>query len=250
MPISIPAFDQYQSPLVPLRGLWNRKPAEGDRYVNAEIDWKVTTKSDAVQFSLSGNSPVSLSQIVALAVDNSRSGTDVDFIFPDSGFILTVPAHNQVVSPVFTNALMFYAVATGSVAGDICSFQIMNSMPPPIPIAPSADQNHATVTGIAVTNGTTQIIPAGVNGTLNLFSLSFPVTQGASAGIASLILADGAGHTVWNGVINVPASSVQNFQFTLPDLSLRFFNGLQFIVASSSLTAGTPAVVNVYYSVP
>jgi hypothetical protein len=111
MPLSIPAFDQYQSPMFPLRGLWNCVPREGDKFVNVEIDWQTTTKTTCVQFSLSGNSPVALSQIVALYVDNGRSGSDVDFIFPDSGFVLTVPAHNQGMFPVLTNALMFYASA-------------------------------------------------------------------------------------------------------------------------------------------
>jgi hypothetical protein len=247
LPLTIPAFDQYQSPLVPLRGLWNTVPPEGDRYVNAEIDWLVTTKSNAVQFSLSGNSPVTLSQIAALVVDNSRSGADCDFVFPDSGFVLTVPAHNQVVTPVFTNALMFYAVASGAIAGDVTILQILNSIPPPIPIAPSSAQNHAAVTGVNPVNGSTQLIPAGVNGTLNVLSMTVGIAAPANFNL-NVSLIDGAGHTVW--INNFGGSAVPaEFEVNLASLSVRFVNGLALVVNFSTATTGS-IVANAYYSTP
>jgi hypothetical protein len=246
MPLSIPAFDQYQQPLIPLRGLWNRAPVEGDQMVTAEIDWLVTTKSTAVQFSLSGNSPVSMSQIVALGVDNSRSGADVAFIFPDSGSQLVVPAHNQLISPVFTNALMFYASSPLAIIGDVVSFQIFNSMPPPVPIAPSQAQNHATVAPIQLqTNGVTQVIPLGVNGTVNSISVN---AMSAGAGVASLLLADGAGRSLWQTIFELPAAG-GSVTYPIDNLSTRFVNGVTLSITSSSFTAGW-IVVNLYYSQP
>jgi hypothetical protein len=243
MPLSIPAFDQYQSPMFPLRGLWNSAPPEGDKFVNVEIDWLVTTKSTAVQFSLSGNSPVSLSQIVALSVDNSRSGADVDFIFPDSGFVLTVPAHNQLVAPVFSNALMFYASAPAAIAGDVTIIQILNSMPPPVPIAPSVQQNHAGIAGITIANGTTVVVPAGVNGTLNTISLT---VSGSAAGVAQLALTDGTGKSVW--VANVQTAAGSSTPIAASGLAVRFVNGLNLVITGA--TAAGAIVGNVYYSVP
>ncbi len=250
MPLSIPAFDQYQSPMFPLRGLWNAVPPEGDKFCNAEIDWLITTKSTAVQFSLSGNSPVSLSQIVALCVDNSRSGVDVDFIFPDSGFVLTVPAHNQLVAPVFTNALMFYASAPGAIAGDSTILQILNSMPPPVPIAPSSAQNRAGVTGIAWANGTTPLIPAGINGTLNTVSLTAAIGTGGAAGQVVISLIDGSGRTVWLTQLSAPPNANVTIPVNVAGLDVRFVNGLSVVQTSMlGITIGT-GVVNVYYSVP
>jgi hypothetical protein len=132
MPQTVPPFAQFQAPLILRRGLWNAKPPEGDRFCNAEIDW-ITTRGSltAVQFLLSDNSPIALSQIVALCVDNSRSGADVDFLFPSSGFLLTVAARTQGLYPVFSNALMFYAIAVSAAAGDITMIQILNSLGPP-----------------------------------------------------------------------------------------------------------------------
>ena len=249
MPLSIPAFDQYQQPLIPLRGLWNAAPREGDKYVNVEIDWLVTTKSTAVQFNLSGNSPVSLSQIVALYVDNGRSGSDVDFIFPDSGFVLTVAAHNQGLFPVLTNALMFYASAPNAAAGDVTIAQILNSQPPPIPIVASVTQNHGSTVGIPIqVNGSTPIIPAGINGTLNSLVVNVSAIEGATAS-ASLALNDGAGHIVWAANVAFTGATANTITFPVPNLFLRFFNGLNFTVSGTTFTGGW-VNVNAYYSTP
>jgi hypothetical protein len=226
--------------MFPLRGLWNSTPPEGDKFCNAEIDWLVTTKSSAVQFSLSGNSPVSLSQIVALSVDNSRSGADVDFVFPDSGFVLTVPARNQLIAPVFTNALMFYASAPGAQAGDTTVFQILNSMPPPVPIAPSTTQNHNSANFVSLTNGTTVIIPASISGTVNSYSF----TVNGTTGVFNFQLIDGVGSVIMVNTFTLP----DNTALAQSGLSMRFRNGLNGVISSS--TAVGTLVGNVYYSIP
>lgn len=251
MPLTIPPFSQYQAPLVPLRGLWNAKPPEGDKFVNVEIDWITATGGyQAQQFSLSGNSPVALSQIAALAVDNGRSGADVSFVFPDSGFELVVPAHNQLISPVFTNALMFYAIAPAAIAGDTTILQVLNSIPPPIPIAPSVLQNHASVTGVPLqTNGNTQIIPAGINGTLNAGSITVSASAGATVGQVVLNLIDGKGALVWQTEVTSSANSRNDFVFPLAGLNMRFINGLVLNIGASTMI-GDWAVANVYYSTP
>jgi hypothetical protein len=249
LPLTIPPFNQYQSPIVPLRGLWNAAPAEGDKFITAEIDWFVTTTQPAVQFAVSANSPVAFSQIVALAVDNSRSGADVVFVFSDSGFELVVPAHNQGVFPVFTNGLMFYVVSANAQAGDVTAFQVLNSMPPPVPIAPSSTQNHAGQAGIGPGNGSTVIVPAGVNGTLNVISISFDVTVGATAESGAISLIDGSGKTLWTNLFAVGANATNNFDPMINGLAVRFVNGINCVVSASSFTSGF-IIVNVYYSQP
>ena len=234
---------------MPLRGLWNNAPPEGDKFITAEIDWLVTTTQQAVQFSVSANSPVAFSQIVALAVDNSRSGADVDFVFSDSGFVLTVPAHEQVIAPVFTNALMFYAIASAAIAGDVTTFQVLNSRPPVLALAPASTQNHANIGAVNIVNGTTPVIPAGVNGTLNTISLSAAITEGAAAGTAIVQLFDGLGRELWLTVINAPANGVVDPTFPLTGLNIRFVNGVNVVVSSSTITGGT-LVINLYYSQP
>jgi hypothetical protein len=249
MPLTIPPFTQFQGPLFPLRGLWNRPPAEGDYFVNAEIDWG-SANTSAIQFALSGNSPVAMSQIVALYVDNRRCGVDTDFLFPDSGFLLTVPSHAQGLFPVLTNALMFYAIAIGSALNDVTIVQILNSLPPPIPLVPSQQQNSAAVVGVNPSiNATTQIVPAGISGTLNTLSISLALTSGATTGNVQLSLIDGTGATLWANAFNVPATTTLDIPVDITGLNLRFRNGIQLIVSSSTLAGGN-VDVNVYYSTP
>lgn len=235
----------------PLRGLWNSAPDEGDRYVNAELDWLSSPPGSAVQFQLAGSSPVALSQIVALAVDNAASGADVQFIFPDSGFVLSIPARTSGVWPVFTNALMFYASAPAAIAGDRTVFQAFNSMPPPVPIPASQAQNHASTAGIAAVNGSTQLVPVGVSGTLNLVNGTITMWGGAGGGeTCQLSLIDGRGITVWQNFFTIAANGFLTTPFDAPGLAVRFANGLSLLISNSNLSGGSNVVLNVYYSQP
>lgn len=255
MPIVIPPFAQYQGVMIPLRGLWNVPPVEGDSFVNIEIDWGTIGNIggqplNCVQFAISGNSPVSFSQIVAFSVDNSRCGADIDFLFPDSGFVLTVPAHNQGVYPVFTNALSFYAVGVQAAPGDISLVQVLNSMPPPVAIQPAAEQSQIGTFGLPLpTNGTNPIIAPQISGTLTGFSMPYTAVAGAASGGADLQLADGTGKQLWNGTLYVPADGTIDGTFSQSGLQLRFRNGVQLVIANSTLAAGVIAV-NLFYTVP
>jgi hypothetical protein len=145
---------------------------------------------------------------------------------------------------------MFYAIAATAIAGDITVFQICNSMPPPIPISPSAAQNHANVSGILLqTNATTPIVAAGISGTLNTLSIMATASSPAGGGAASLTLIDGASKIVWQTELALGASATQTIPINLTGLSLRFANGLNLIVGASSFS-GDYVVVNVYYSTP
>lgn len=244
MPITIPAFDQYQEPMPPLRGLWNHPPAEGDKLVSLNVLWKVTTRVTAVQFSLSGNSPVAMSQIVALCVDNSLCGVPVDFIFPDSGFVLTVPAHGQIVSPVFTNALMFYASAPGASAGDVTVAQVFNSMPPPISIQPADVSNVGQVAALGLgANGSVALVAPTVSGSINTIALIVTIV---TAGTGQLTVKNGAGDTLWVWSLDTAPAGV--WPVTIAGLNIRFTGGLTGNFAGAGMAGRV--TFNIYYSTP
>jgi hypothetical protein len=249
MPLIIPPFSQFQAPLFPLRGLWNAVPPEGDKYVAAEIDWGSYPSGQAVQFALSGNSPVALSQIVALSVDNSRCGADVRFIFADSGFTLVVPAHAAGVYPVFTNGQMFYVAASNAGASDATSLNIHNSMPPPIPIQLSEAQNGVAIAGINIANGSTVIVPAPTSGTLNTASIIIDYVTTATGAQLRLALVDGAAHTLWNTTFSAAPNSAGVQHFELPDMAVRFVSGLSLVISASTFV-NNDVIANVYYTVP
>lgn len=246
----IPPFSQFQGQLIPLRGLWNSAPLEGDRFINAEIDWITATGGlQAIQLAVGGNSPVALSQIAALFVDNSRCGSDVSFLFPDSGFELVVPAHSQVLSPVLSNALQFYAIAKNAAAGDVSILQILNSVPPPIPITPSTLQSTAFATAVTFAAGNTQIVPVGVNGTLEYISINLDVQTAGTAGAVDIVLLDQT-HTLWSVPINLPINSTANLPFNVGPLNVRFTGGIVFTIGPVTGFTGNFASVSLYYSTP
>lgn len=253
MPFTIPPFQQFQSPMVPLRGLWNRRPPEGDRFVSAEIDWLTPGINNCVQFQLSGNSPVPLSQIAALYVDNARCGSDVTFMFGDSGFLLVVPAYAEGLYPVLTNALMFYCSAPQAVPSDVTVVQILNSIPPPVPVQLGQQQQATSLGGIVIiSNNTTQIVPATVSGTLNTLSVSISAISGAGGtGSFTIVLIDGTGKVLWVHNFAMPANSTGATE-TIPvtGLKVRFTNGISAQITQSANLIGGGAVVNLYYSVP
>lgn len=247
MPITIPPFDQYQQPVIPLRGLWNTKPAEGDMFAQFEIDWLVTTRNKAVQILFSSNSPVAFSQIVALAVDNRNSGYDVNFLFPDSGFVLTAPAYNQLITPVFTNALMFYVIADPNVvAGNRTVFMVLNSMPPPLALNPTSMQTTEAVQETSLAPGTTaQIIPANVSGTLNGFTLAVAFSTNMNA---TFQLKDGVGDILWQG--DLEGDTGVTVVVPISGMHARFVNGLSLVIPQSSNPTGGTASINVFYVTP
>jgi hypothetical protein len=234
--------------------LWNNAPPEGDKFVNVEIDWTVTTgATNAVQISLSGNSPVALSQICTLVVDNGRCGSDVQFVFPDSGFVLQVPAYNQGVYPVFTNALMFYVVAAQAGAGDVTLFEVCNSVPPPVALQAPNQKATAHVSGQDLgTNATQVLIPATVAvGTLE--SLSMVALLGSGPSVANVMVRDGLGRNLWQSNISTASAAPNPGTVVIPveNMKIRFFNGISVVVAASSFTPGTSSIfVNAYYQVP
>lgn len=244
MPQTIPPFVQYQEQMVPLRGLWNTAPAEGEYFVNFFIDWG-SYNSKAVQVTVAGNSPVALSQIVCLVVDNSRCGSDIDFLFPDSGFSLTIPAHNGGVFPVLTNALMFYAVGMGAGQGDTTVFQALNSMPPPVMIQPSETLNNVSESGIPLTQSTNAyitLLPATASGLLTGFAIQ--AVGGETTSTANLDLVDGTGKILWAGGIYQ-----QPEQINVSGLNVRFHGGIKIGILGSDFGAGT-LFVNLYYTTP
>jgi hypothetical protein len=251
LPITIPPFVQYQQPIVPLRGLWNNPPPEGDRFANIEIDWITTTNgATAVQILFSANSPVAFSQIVALAVDNRRSAFDINFVFPDSNFTLTVPADNQGVYPVFTNALMFYVLADPAVvAGNVTVFQVLNSMPPPVALNPSAVLETNAVAGtVGLTAGNTQqIVPLGVSGTMDGFLVTINY-GGSGPTSATLELIDGAGSILWTDVVAGQPGTSDVIPIT--GIHVRFINGVSLKVIAASPAGVSSANANIFYTTP
>jgi hypothetical protein len=219
--------------------------------VLAELVWGTTGGTgNSVQFALSGNSPVALSQIAALSVDNSRCSADVQFLFPDAGFTLDTAARSLGVYPVFTNALTFYAVSPKAALGDVTVFQVLNSLPYPMTAQLPADQAASISGALAInTNATTPLITG--NGTLTAASLvASLINATASTESAALLIQDGTGKNLWSTWLVCPANTSQNVSIPISGARLKFINGLSLVVSSSTFSAGSMLSLSLYYTVP
>lgn len=255
MSITLPPFVQLQLPSVPLKGNWRRQPynpdrtPQGDMFVSVEVDWLTQTNNlTAALINVAGNSPVTLAQIAALVIDNSRCGSDVSFIFPDTGFELTVAARTPGgVYTVLTNALQFYAVAPNAVNTDITIVQICNTVPPVqnMPVSPAQQLGG----GIAIPVATGNTTLASGNGTLLGVSLSADLTSGAGANSDSLNIHDGNAVSLWQGVLTSQPSIRSSVVLPFTPMSVRFTNGLVFQQVVAGFT-GNSIMLNYYISRP
>lgn len=220
-------------------------------FVACEVDWQITTTdTNCVQIQLTSNSPVAFSQIAALYVDNSRCGSDVQFFFPDSAFILQVPAYCVGLFPVITNSLGLYAFAEAAAVGDVTLFQILNSNTFPVAVQPSAEQTSTAAQGISLaSNSKTALLTPPQNGTLTGFQIMATTAPAGAAENAEVTLTDGNGKVIWAGWISFNANAGMSVPIAVTGLHTRFYNGL-FVNVVGSGVSGATASVNVFYTEP
>lgn len=252
MPFNVPPAVNYPSPLISQPSWLTRDPVEGDRYIPVDILWgTMGGAANCVSLQLWGNAPNTISQIVALNVDNSRCGADVIFIFPDTGQTLTIPAYESGLFPVLTGASTLFANSPNSQMEDETSFSILNFLPPPVSIPKSEFQSFEVFSAINVAAaGTTQIIAASESGTIS--GLNIIAAINSTAGYGAIVeLIDGAGSVVWGSLVAGPIGGGTMALANLNDLQVRFVDGLSLsVVAFTALPTGGALSLNLYYRSP
>jgi hypothetical protein len=239
MSLVLPPAVNYPNPLISVQSRWANAPVEGNRMIQCEVDWGSMGGSGAIKnvaVQLSNNAEINFRQICALAVDNSQCGADVEFQFPDTGETLTIPAYSpKVICPVFTNATSFN-VACGFdselvESGDFTTFSIHNSVPPPIAVPTSQEQDTSAVAAIAGAASTTAIIAAGINGTLNVVYVNYASPFG---GLPAAGQMGGGISSAWNVILA-----------NLSNVAFRFTNGVNLVqtVAGGAAIGGAFNVV-------
>lgn len=236
----VPAAVNYPSPLTAVPSLMQDEPVEGRKQVPVEILWgSMGGPNKAVAFNLQDNATLNISQISTLKVDNSASGADVQFIFPDTSDTITIPAGTPLaVVPVFSNSIQFYVVAPAALASDVTRFQVMNYKHDPADVPAVAARQTASVPSAGlVPPGSIQIIPAGVSGTLETLQIDLsrnsPTT---SANQIVITITDGAGNNlIANANYGIATGQAVNrlLLVNLDDLNWRFTNGLKVTFAAA-----------------
>lgn len=256
MPLLIPQSVNYPSPLVAVPSLSQDEPMEGRKQVPVEILWgTMGGASKCVGFNLQNNATLNITQISALKVDNSASAADVQFIFPDTGDTITVPAGSPVVVvPVFSNAIQMYVSAPNSLLGDVTRAQLLNYQVPPTSVGVTVErQTSSSSPGVITqaTNTTFPLVPAGINGTLQDIELWFAVGTAPAVAPVQFVMSvqDGQGTPVklinqWNFLLTAITSKTD--LLNLIGINWRFLNGVNLVLQGVSGTGG--AILNQYVS--
>jgi hypothetical protein len=237
--LNIPPATNYQSPLIALPANTQDNPVEGRQQISVEVDWSTMGgPNKAVFINLQNNATLNWTQISSLKVDCSSCGANIQFLFPDTGEVIDIPANSPYeLVPVFSNALQFYVLGANCTPEDILRFMIFNFVNTPAEVSPAPQANfNASANAVwGAAGATTQLIPTGINGTLrNLqISSSFQTAFGTNAH-GEFEIVDGEGNQIipsWKLGLSSNAANVAMSQpiLSIADADVRFRNGLQII---------------------
>jgi hypothetical protein len=204
--------------------------------------------NNCLSINLYGGAAQTLSQVVAISIDNSNCAVDVTFIFPDTTQTYVVPAFEPMLTfPVFTNATNLFVYAPNATDGDFSRFALLNTLPPPLASPLSIEQQSDVFSDIPVATGNTQIIAAGTNGVAQAIDVSFQFV--ATACNVMWTLTDGNGKVLAGGQAAASPISNDNVNiksFNMSGLNLRYSNGLKFEQTVSGSGASAISTVNVF----
>lgn len=226
---------------------WWRGQASVDLALPCEIDWGSSGGSGVTAPGVQLNIGAQLTNqnfgvLQSLYVNNNESSVDVSFIAPETQFKLDVPAGGSGIFPFLSLAGNFYIVpGAGAGAADKTFFTCLNFYPPPVAIEKNFFSTAAAQAGVALTAGTTNLIAAGINGTLEGLAVTGSAENGANY-TGTITIEDGAGNLIFSASIGTVSGNTNVIIFPFIDqggINLRFVNGVKIVVAVTS--GGAPA---------
>jgi hypothetical protein len=248
MALTIPVSTNYPDLLTPVPAVWNKTPIEGVKHIGGSINWGTMGGSGkTVSMNVGGNAAAPISHIAAISVDNSQSGADVIVMFPDSGQTIPVPAYQAGTFPVFTTGTQFYMSAPNSLSVDKTTFVVHNAVPPHSNVPKTEFQNVTVVSALTMANGTSQVIPATVTGSLAGLVIG-AINLGTVPFSASMTMKDGTGATIWRA----DAAGAAQLTQILTDqtgMQVRFSQGITATIAITGAPNGE-FNINLLYRTP
>lgn len=223
-------------------------PSEGPRVIEGGIAWGTNGGGGAVHFNAGSGVQNPLSQIAAIWCDNLLSNTDVQFIFIDTGHVVTVPGQSSGLYPVNTQRTeLVINCRTAPLPTDITRFSVFNFAPPPVAVAETNFVTASTTANRPIAAGAVQLIAPGQNGVVGCIDIA--VTQvkgGASGSLALFLIEDGMGTTLGEAVMGVDSNETLPFATILHlEVNQRFQNGVSLLMASGGLSAFAAGSVTV-----
>lgn len=245
MPFTIPKpIKTLTAPLAAAASRAYSDPKEGKLVIPIELDWDGA--GSTFEINVQGRTTQPFSQIIMLDVDNTQSGADVTFFFPDTSDTLLVPAYSAGLFPVFTNGLLMYAAAPAALATDVARLRVLNYMQAPVD-NPAPEFHQVTVSsGIAPATGTTNVIAAGISGTLAGYSVSIGGVNGAVVLAELFEIVDHSTTAVIDAaeVLVAVSATLNQILISAQNVAIRFKSGIDFVqnITSGAWSGGAIAV--------
>lgn len=233
---------------------WDAPPNDPQR-ISGGITWgggEVSGGATLIQYQAG---ITKFDKIRGMFVDNTQSGADVTFYFPDTQFEFIVNAGEKDYFQVATNQTQVIAIALTAIASDKTFFHLFNFSPPPLASNRSLTTNVAALAGVDLTTtAVTNIIALGTNGTIRGMNVNTAaILGGAAAGASNIVLRDGALKVIWSGTVSAAATTAIPASVLIDQagLNVRFTNGLNAVVTVGGTAFATGhADVNVYFTQP
>ena len=219
------------------------------------LDWgDSSVVNNALYVDLRAMGPALFSAVRALWVDNSQSGADVQFIFPDTQTSLDVPAGKGGLYPVISNSKDFYAVASNPLSTDRTFVAVLNCIPPVVDVSRPTFSQSAIGAALPLTAPSSTAL---INASCTLIGASIAL-EGAQAGAGlgvvgiSLQTVTGASNLLTCGV------RLENGQIVGPsllynqnELNLRANGGVNVVVTTAGVAFADGKIdVNLIFRTP
>lgn len=238
----------FGNPIPVFNSLAYRDPKEGKCYMPVNIAWDGNGTTEHI--NLRGTASQPFSQIVMMAVDNSESGADISFYFPDTTFTLDVPAGSAGLFPVFTGQLDFYASSPAAISTDQTFIQVLNYRQEPV-TNPAPESHSATGSGqFSLTTHSVQLL--ATSGTVTGYDVTVSATS-AAGGQVVIELHDSQGATIAEGGVTLLAGQSFNGPLlSLTGINYRVPQGVALIVTlvSGAFDAGSFVSATVFFRKP
>jgi hypothetical protein len=259
----------YNGSTLPRQALlpW-QMPKEVAKAVPLSIFWATDGGPNlSVNVNLQSTQVVSISQIVALYVDNIRNQAAVHFYFPDTQFVLEIPPLSFGWYPVITTGIQFTVWAPGAVDQDQTIIQVLNYWVDPVAVSNFAFADTPAgqiIAGNAITVASqsltfSQLLPAGTEGILTAFNIDIvdfnlvnatgPTGVGFSA--AGISLVDAANAIIyWEAALFGNEYYAYKNLITMTGMNIEMVNGLFLRVNATNAFMTGLVFPNIYWRAP
>lgn len=252
-PLIIPTAVAYPTVLTVFPSNWRRPPPEQEKFIPFSINWgNDGGPNNCVLIDIENKSTAPISQVVAIYVNAEGMQHDVQFVFQETQFTLTIPAGSTGLYPVPTVSRRFNVYAPDAASSENVYCVAFNFMPPPVAIESSEVNSLASASAVSLTATATQNLTGSSGILTGIYLAATGLLGGAGGGSVTIDITDAAGNVKFATGIILSAAEASPFVVlaNLTGLKVAFVGLLLTITTAGTAFASGGLFVDVYYKPP